>query len=130
MEARGQHVLVDYPSGRKSLLKEIVRDEVVFGTGSVPRLSKNRLTRQFFWQLPVGLLEQEVYTPTVEICLPGVARQAVPERHPPGRGASGENPNSLLFPVPTFREFALNSGVLCSKRTVYANCEVEPFRGI
>ena len=63
------------------LLKEIVRDEVLFGTGSVPRLGKNRLTRQFFWQSPVGLLEQEVYTPTVEIRPPGVARQAAPERN-------------------------------------------------
>ena len=42
----------------------------------------------------------------------------------------GRETNSLLFPVPTFREFAPDSGVLYSKTTVYADREVEPFRGI
>src|SRR5208283_4179220 len=37
---RRMFTLVDFPSGRKWLLKEIVRDEVVFGTGSVPRFGK------------------------------------------------------------------------------------------
>src|SRR5271157_2451169 len=84
--------LVDYPCGRKWLLKEIVRDEVVFGIGSVPRLGKNRLTRQFFWPLPVGPLEHEAYTPTVEFRPPGTPQAAAAERHSPERGASGENP--------------------------------------
>jgi hypothetical protein len=87
--------VVDHPSGRKLLLKEIVRDEVVFGTGSTPRLDKNRLTRQFFWQLPVGLLGQEVYTPWRS------AREAAPGWHSPGERRGGENPipSHGVFPV-------------------------------
>src|SRR5208283_5065535 len=36
----------------------------------------------------------------------------------------------FLDSTPTFREFAPDSGVLCSNTTVCADCEVEPFRGI